>query len=481
MKITVIDLEFNNKSGIITEIALANVDDGFRLSEKEKKSIDPPRKDGYIGRGNKSGEPFSRLHGYLKYRLCGKEKDVTVVGWDVTSDAQMIGKACINNAVSPIDFRYFDLQKCYAEIYGRVASLRDAVTALGIEKEFEYHRSDQDVLATVEVARAICARLGCTITELIEGRPSCIGELSASKAEWLREDRGENSINGFSIGIDIPVLCIKKRVGPINKDGVRDGVCVYYNPILKKCYYGKDHPGILSKAMGSYLCGNPIYEEIKSEALAAVKSQMRSFYMAKERWTISNFIVSLDLFAFVDAKKDGLVILPDSAKLREIGKTNKFATALRRANAEQSAIEFIRRLYDKNSFYKAITVGKKWNFGGKTADISFPELPKLKISSLMRDAGADLAIPRELEYVLTSKLQRSKALACEKSLMPYAVADRVEEISSGDLSRGIKLVALFCDGGAYAYIPMKAELSENLWGGAVELPFVARIPYNGKI
>ena len=118
MKITVIDLEYNKDAGTIRELAIADVDDTFKLSEKRKLEIDPRGKNGFEGRGDKSKENFCKLRNYLTVRLRGREQDVVVVGWDVEHDAETIGMACINNGVDFINFRYFDLQKCYGEFCG---------------------------------------------------------------------------------------------------------------------------------------------------------------------------------------------------------------------------------------------------------------------------------------------------------------------------------------------------------------------------
>lgn len=495
MKITVIDLEYNKDAGTIRELAIADVDDTFKLSEKRKLEIDPRGKNGFEGRGDKSKENFSKLRNYLTVRLRGREQDVVVVGWDVEHDAETIGMACINNGVDFINFQYFDLQKCYGEICGLVnkKKLEKAIEELGIKNNFTYHDALEDVHATIAVARAMCEKQNCSFTELIERYPSCMGKLKKGKTKWLKnpDPRMRNRADGFNISVDLPVLYFKKNVGPINKDHVRDGVCVYYDPLLKECFHGKGHPGDITKAQNSYLLKHPVYREIESEGLTALKKQQRAFYTSadpsgKKRATIQQYAVSLDLFAEADMQKKEITIQSDCDKLHEIGKTdNKFVSELKWKKLEGEVIPFVKKIYKTAEFLKkAILKSQKWEFGGKTFKSIISNPPDFDTLSSIKNKNVEFFIPREFGNVLESDKTVSVAFQKDllsKKLISEVKAKEIRDIATVTDCSEIKLVAREADGQTYAYIPFKVELTENLFNEKITLPFLARISFDAQL
>ena len=474
-----LDLEYSLKLARVKEIGLCDVNDAFEMSEEKRILLEQYTEDGHIRSNNKT---FKKLHGYLLFRLVGKEKNNIVVGWDVTHDTSMLSDLCTANVLPPIDMTFFDLQKCYMAIMGleRSVSLENAVAALGCGDEFKYHNASEDVRATVAVAKKLCERLGVTLTELVERYPQYRGEEKKSKTHWYEEKHlsySDNSVNGFNVSLDFPVFCYKKNAGPRDKYGAVGGYCVYYNPLLDCCYYGKKHPGTAAKGQGSYLNGHPIYRDdtLKAMAQAAIRRDTAGFDKAHATVNSYDFIVSYDL---VMKLEDGKMLLYFSNQaLKEIGKKNLFSAAVAKHGLEGNRLEeFVKLLYNAKTFFPAVSKNKKWGYGGKEAEIVFSDLPLLTFDEA-KAHGGEILIPRGFVYALQGMAEPLASVACEDGLKGLARADSVSSVSDLTDDPNIRLITVNRNGEAFAYIPFRTTVFCDFFNCEYTVPLLIRKPF----
>lgn len=479
MKLTIIDLEYNHKKGTIRELSLADVDSSFNLNEERTLFIDKQDTNGNIREGKTEEQPFNKLYKYLKFRLLGKNNEVVVIGWDVEQDVTMLLKECANSFVDSIDLKYFDLQKCYMQCFGaREISLSDAITTQGIDGDFKYHSSKHDVRATAKLAEAICKTQNCSLEELVERYSSCSGSAKSYKLEGVTEEKSSNDENDITAGtnssVDIPVLGFKKNIGPTNKNGVANGVYVYYNPVLDKSYYEKSHPGKVAKLCRSTLSSS-VFDNLQHSATENIRRYKKDFWNKKASLKRTQHIVSYDMYSVVDVENDTFKTLASFDKLKKIGKTkNDFSKAVKKYDKEQEIVEFIKSIYSGKDFYSCVIASKKWSYAFKEKNISISfSLPSIKPSTLVKEQGAKILLPRAFMYALKSE---NELVACDKELAKHAVAKNVLDIKALTNRDDIKLITKDKNGQAYGFIPFNATLTENIWGTSVAIPLLASIP-----
>lgn len=481
-KYVFLDLEYNNKNRTIRELGIADIDEKFNALEGGHYLIDKGNINGYMDRQNKAEETFAKIRNYLSYRLCGDGN--IVVGWDITNDVKMIETACDNNFVKPLEFTYFDLQKCYMEIYKKnKISLKDAIEEIG-DGLYHYHNALEDVRATIAIAKQLCNKMRMSMHQMVEYFKNCIGETKKNKHSWKKEkiiSYKDNLISSFNVSLDFPVIAFKKNIGPLNQDGVKDGICIYYNPLLDECYYGHEHPGNISKVKGSYLKNHPIYfnKELMDKAHKKKEEFNKKFATAKKKESIMKYIVSYDLVVQIENGQMNLFF--SNKKLTDLGKGNDFVKKVEKKNLEGKILEnFVKAIYDEHSFLNAILMNKKWSYQGneKDMEIAFKELPDFTFAQA-REMG-EILIPRAFVCALKGIEKSYQTVACDGELQSHANASKVVSLSSMTNSKDVRLITVDEQGVSYAYIPFKTSVYCKFFDCSYTLPFVLKTPYLNK-
>ena len=123
---------------------------------------------------------------YNEIKKLIEHTDQIVVGYAILNDAKFLNSACRRYKLDPINFKFIDTQKIYAEFVNikDSISLENAGESLNIEKPKYLHKSDDDSELTMNLVKNMCKDLNCTFEELIKLCDSCSG-------------RNENSITKY--------------------------------------------------------------------------------------------------------------------------------------------------------------------------------------------------------------------------------------------------------------------------------------------
>ena len=111
------------------------------------------------------------------------------VGFSVKNDVTALRKACERYALSPIDYRWFDMEKLCrrSDKHKDAHGLAGYVTAWCGEAPENQHRSDGDALATMHLMRAVCQDAHIDAEMLITAYPEYAGESSITQPHPPKE------------------------------------------------------------------------------------------------------------------------------------------------------------------------------------------------------------------------------------------------------------------------------------------------------
>ena len=118
---------------------------------------------------------FSEHHAKIKTLL--EDGETLVCGYSIANDLKYLNSECKRYSLPPLTFSFLDVQTLadkYFESKNQIGIER-AYAMLEIEDEILLHRSDEDALAAMKVAKKLCARTGCTLPELA-GKYTCTGK-----------------------------------------------------------------------------------------------------------------------------------------------------------------------------------------------------------------------------------------------------------------------------------------------------------------
>ena len=103
------------------------------------------------------------------------------VGFSVSNDITALRRACARYELSPILYRWFDMEKLCrrADKHKEAHGLAGYVTAWCGEAPENQHRSDGDALATMHLMRAVCEDAHIDGEMLMIAYPECAGETTA--------------------------------------------------------------------------------------------------------------------------------------------------------------------------------------------------------------------------------------------------------------------------------------------------------------
>ena len=105
------------------------------------------------------------------------------VGFSVSNDITALRRACARYELSPILYRWFDMEKLCrrADKHKEAHGLAGYVTAWCGEAPENQHRSDGDALATMHLMRAVCEDAHIDGEMLMIAYPECVGETTAGQ------------------------------------------------------------------------------------------------------------------------------------------------------------------------------------------------------------------------------------------------------------------------------------------------------------
>ena len=172
-------------------------DEQFNVLKKEDIVMNPEGKFDLEGRAGRpdvklaySKERFLRApkfpHFYTRIKALLENGEYCVIGHSVADDVAYLNKACKRYGLPALAFSYFDTQRFYREVTGerRTISLEKAILALDVACNVQYHRSDEDALATLLVLQKLVQQKGMPFTEYIATPNPCTGKTENYEWRW---------------------------------------------------------------------------------------------------------------------------------------------------------------------------------------------------------------------------------------------------------------------------------------------------------
>lgn len=118
---------------------------------------------------------FNEHHKKIKSLL--ENEETIVCGYSIVNDLKYLNCECKRYSLPPLRFAFLDVQTLidkYFESKNQIGIER-AYAMLEIEDEILLHRSDEDALAAMKVAKRLCEKTGLTLPELTE-KYTCTGK-----------------------------------------------------------------------------------------------------------------------------------------------------------------------------------------------------------------------------------------------------------------------------------------------------------------
>lgn len=170
---------FNNE-GKICSFGYALCDSSFNLIENQDLIINPNSTfDPYLFQKNSTcklsyskeeflAQPdFNSFYEKIKDLL--ENPDNIVLGFGVDNDVEFIVSECIRYHYDIMDFEAYDIHHLAVKLCDQTGGLNTWVESFGIDKsQLQMHRSCDDALATMLVAKELCNKFNLTIDQLLE-------------------------------------------------------------------------------------------------------------------------------------------------------------------------------------------------------------------------------------------------------------------------------------------------------------------------
>lgn len=188
MRYLAFDIECCNGKHIC-EFGYVITDENFREVEKCVLTINPESEFKLTGRQDSRdlrlcfdadvycrSPLFTEYYDKIKSLLEASEQ--IIIGHAVSNDAGFLRTACKRYHLTPINFSFFDSQRCYsmfADIKDKI-SLERAEEGLKLQKPEHSHRSDDDALASLQLVQAMCQKLNVDLKRLTELYPNASGK-----------------------------------------------------------------------------------------------------------------------------------------------------------------------------------------------------------------------------------------------------------------------------------------------------------------
>ena len=165
------------KLSTIATFGYALTDESFNVLAREDILMNPAsRYDWYVlknllsyTKAELANHPkFDAHYGKLKSLL--EDSETIVCGYSIVNDLKYLNSECKRYSLPPLCFSFMDVQTLadkYFESKNQIGIER-AYAMLEITDEILLHRSDEDALAAMKVAKKLCEKTGLTLPELTE-------------------------------------------------------------------------------------------------------------------------------------------------------------------------------------------------------------------------------------------------------------------------------------------------------------------------
>ena len=121
---------------------------------------------------------------YTKIKALLEDGDTLVCGYSIMNDLKYLNSECKRYSLPPFEFSYLDVQTLADRIFEskNQIGIERAYDMLGIEDKILLHRSDEDALAAMKVARELCKKENTSLPELA-AKYVCTGKMHAYSFE----------------------------------------------------------------------------------------------------------------------------------------------------------------------------------------------------------------------------------------------------------------------------------------------------------
>jgi DNA polymerase III epsilon subunit-like protein len=165
------------KLSTIATFGYALTDESFNVLAREDILMNPASKyDWYVlknllayTKAELAKHPKFSEH-YEKIKSLLEDSETIVCGFSIVNDLKYLNSECKRYSLPSFTFSFLDVQKLtdkYFESKNQIGIER-AYAMLEITDEILLHRSDEDALAAMKVAKKLCEKTGLTLTALSE-------------------------------------------------------------------------------------------------------------------------------------------------------------------------------------------------------------------------------------------------------------------------------------------------------------------------
>ena len=165
------------KLSTIATFGYALTDESFNVLAREDILMNPASKyDWYVlknllayTKAELAKHPKFSEH-YEKIKSLLEDSETIVCGFSIVNDLKYLNSECKRYSLPSFTFSFLDVQKLtdkYFESKNQIGIER-AYAMLEISDEILLHRSDEDALAAMKVAKKLCEKTGLTLTALSE-------------------------------------------------------------------------------------------------------------------------------------------------------------------------------------------------------------------------------------------------------------------------------------------------------------------------
>lgn len=183
------------KLSTIATFGYVVTDEDFVVSVREDILMNPNSKyDWYVvknllsyTKAQLAAEPKFDFH-YNKIKYLLEDKETLVCGFSISNDLKYLNSECRRYSLPPITFRYMDVQTLADKFFEskNQIGIERAYAMLEIDDKILLHRSDEDALAAMKVAKKICSIKGTNLLELAKIY-DCTGKNSGYEHEEIKK------------------------------------------------------------------------------------------------------------------------------------------------------------------------------------------------------------------------------------------------------------------------------------------------------
>ena len=176
MKYLFFDIEgASPKLSTIATFGFVLTDTEFNVIERDDILMNPDSKyDWYVlkhllsyTKAELSQKPKFNEH-FMRIQALIEDNDTLVCGYSISNDLKYLNSECKRYDLPSLDFSFLDVQTLTDRFFEskNQIGIERAFSMLGIEDSILLHRSDEDALATMKVAKAVCEKNASSLTDL---------------------------------------------------------------------------------------------------------------------------------------------------------------------------------------------------------------------------------------------------------------------------------------------------------------------------